>query len=258
MNVFLLILMIGSGVAAADIPNPSAPSYPISPYPTTGTIYSSPAQDLSAWAEVIRARGDYFGAIAKARLDEAQALYWRAQAASEFQRARELEQFVNRFELELKRLRHDEYEARKRIATIENSARSLKPLNIGRTSSYVFSSLRFFWMQVIPPAALGDAMKTKVDALSATDFSPNGHGADAEGFSGGNVGKLFSFIEQKNYSLVAWSDAHFAILTCLGVLGAAAEAQIAQLRAYLRELRDGTLSIWSPPLASPAPRPPGA
>ena len=88
------------------------------------------------------------------------------------------------------------------------------------------------------------------------NFASN-DGQLVEGYPGGNLGKLLSFLEKNNYSVVFASDAHQMILQGLQTMAVAAQTQIAELRALMRDLRDGTLDIWNPPKADVHPKPPG-
>lgn len=213
------------------------------------------SEELIGYSELIRAEAEYIRMVGEARLAWAKARLTDAQADMQFEEVRKLRLFVNRLELELKRLRRDEHKAREKIEVIERLSGKLGPLANGKTDAFVFRALKTLFAQVIPPEVLVSTMSHAADAYPESQFIANRKTDPLKAFAGGNVGQLLRFLEVNNFSLEPWSAAHLNLLSGLAKLGTAATEKVAKTREYMEGIRKGTFSIWSPPGMKPEAKP---
>lgn len=196
------------------------------------------SDNVKAYADLVRAEGEYRIAVAQSELLFAQANLTNAQAAHEWQRVRELTLLVNRRALELRRLAKLEYKIQQQAQQLEDRTISLQVIKTGRTSPYVFQALRFIEMRAIPAPLLAEVMSTHIRAYEADHFVPNKPGAEPLDFEGGNLGQLLSFAEKRQFSFAPFSPAHLEVLQGLGKLEQAVIDRTVQLRAQLAELME--------------------
>ncbi len=208
---------------------------------------------MRAYADLLRAQGEFIVDISIAQLNWAKANLVNAQAAFEWQRARELQLLVDRLELELKRLRQDEYKMRALIQQISDTATTFNVINTGTTSQFVFQAFNFLLIRAVPTGVVKDSMTVSVPSFSADNFVPNNKGVTPIPFPGGNVGMLMHFLQKNNYSLEPFREAHVAILGAIQQMVDAANQRISDIQDQMEALRNGTLDIWKIPPADPVP-----
>jgi hypothetical protein len=217
---------------------------------------STSSEMARAYGEYLTSVGEYRRLLSQARLEYARSLLVEAQTRYQEWQTRALGIYVKRLELEVNTLRREENISREKIRDIENRGVSLKLIATGRLSAYTFRAFDFLVIHAVPPDVLVEVMKPEVASLEAENFIANHKQDDIEPFPGGNVGKLFRFLQVHNYSLEPWSTAHLIVLEMLGALSKVADDKIQRLRVYMEQIRAGTFDIWNPPGASSYPRPP--
>lgn len=196
----------------------------------------TPLDNAKAFAEVLRAEGEFQVATAQSALLFAQSNLVNAQAAHEWVRVRELTLLVNRLELELRKAAKREFELARQASILEDRTRSLQVIKTGKTSPFVFQAFRFIIMRTVPAQQLADIMGTPVKDADSSQFLPNRAQTQIEDFPGGTVGELLTFAERKNYSFSPFSPAHLELLSSFGRLETLAVERAAELRDKVEEL----------------------
>jgi hypothetical protein len=216
------------------------------------------AERIHAVADLVRAQGEYIRMVGEARLAVARAMVEEAKAAYQWQLVRQLTLFVNRLQLELRNLARDEHAARNQALRLQLAAKQVKVLTHGWVSPHVLQGLRVIVAQGAKAGVVAEIMSEPVPAAAAHYFKAN-RKADTtlEDFPGGNLGSLFRFLEKKDYSMEPWTEPHLAIMKGLDRLSQSAEDEIKAIRAYMEEIRKGTLNLWNPPKLKPAEPPTG-
>ena len=194
-----------------------------------------PSEQLNAWANVLRANGEYQKLLSEAQLNYARAELMAAETAGQWQRVRHLKLLVDRAQLELRRLAQDEWKLRRKIEAIEDHARSAQVIMAGRVTHYQIQALQWLQINAVDPQVTFTAMTTPVGIIGNDEFS----GSDSiESFMGENVGELTHFIKIRRLTVRPWGVAHQAIAMAVVVMASSAQEKLLTIRENLRELGD--------------------
>lgn len=217
-------------------------------------VISSFADNGRAYADIIRAQAEYIRMVGEARLQWAKARLVEAQVAHEMEEVRKLHLLVNRMQLELKRLGHDEYKNRVMINQLEQASNRFRIISTGKTSDAVFQAMRFLFIKAVPTSLTAEVMSIKVGPFGAEQFVSNRH-EETESFAGGSIGQLEHFLEMHHYSFEPYAEAHIAFLTAIAKVFTTSALKVAEIRSYIEKLRLGTLDIWNAPGVKPVGTP---
>jgi hypothetical protein len=195
------------------------------------------SDNMHAFADLVRAQGEYQKNVAEAQLLYAQAQLVQAQALGELQRARELQLLVNRARRELTLLTRDENTLRRRVKAIEDRAELAETILAGRVTPV--SMQAFVWLQThaVGPQDSLKAMTQSLPAIPASEFSVS-PGRVLPPFAGENVGQLVDHLRRHNVSVVPWGIAHQAIAQALVAMSTSVNEKVAGIRQDLVTLRD--------------------
>ncbi len=197
---------------------------------------STYAENVEAYAQLLRAEGEFLRAVAAARLDLAKSWLIEAQAAGEWVKVKQLQLLVERLNLELYRLKKQEYKLLKKAETIEKWAKQANKIVGGLVNSYSLQGLKVLILNYIPPAKVLAAMTLPAPPIK--QLMPLGKGEPMD-FAGGNVGQLVEFLREYNLTVEPWSPGHIALVEAMITLAAGVDEQLAIIQDLMDQLHEG-------------------
>lgn len=232
-------------------------------------VYAKKADDLRAYADLLRAQTDYQRMLIQARLADAEIQLKQAQAELAHAKAEQIRLQTEILRHEYARLVAEENIVSQRILDIELKANLVRPLRLGRIDQGVLIGLDYFLRVIVPVGVVKDVMWKKVDPLPVENFVAGETGEPVKPFPGGNLGRLYSFLKSSGCSLAEWSQGHLVMIEMLEAFTKAADDRIEQYHKYMEEIRLGTAKLWqlpkeiheplpSEPAGPHGPKPPAA
>lgn len=193
------------------------------------------ADNMHAFADIIRANADYQRALGEAQLNFAKSDLIEAQAAGEWQKARKLKLIVDRVQMVLRRLAQDEYRLRQKAQVVEEKARTAQVIMDGRITPNALTALGYLQINAVDPAVTFEVMTTPIGEISLEEFIPNGTLHPAP-FTGDNLGQLIEYMRHNNQTVRPWGTVHLAIAGGLQKMIEAANARLANIQENLQKL----------------------
>jgi hypothetical protein len=213
----------------------------------SGSANSSASGTIEAFAQLVKAEGDFNMETAQGKLYSAQADLTEAETGQVQLTNEEYAVRIQRLKFQQLALRTAQRKAEAAEAQIEeNLPRVAQMQATGRTNQYIFASLAQVLQILDQPKVILTVMGTAVpkEACDKSNFRYNNEAPDENApvpdFSGGNVGMLIDFMENNHLQFVKFHAAHMAVLSALVDLSSAAEDRATAIEGDVAKLRDTT------------------